>query len=225
MSCLTKMWSSSLEHLLQTYGDECQTRESLHRAAYDKYTSRSTCFALPVIILSALSGSLSFASKGYPEIEEVMLTSTAGISILVSVISAVSSYLKYGERKSHHQIAMDGWQGLLNNIKHVLGLQRDQRPAPDEFALEIKTAYDRLYEISPPLEQSLITLTKTKIARAARPGFAIPSYLNGWHRTRVWTEPEDSYEDNSDNEERAAPIRPDPRIAQDQPPQIRVQLP
>lgn len=218
-------WTASLEHLLQTYGDECQTRESLHRAAYDKYTARSTCFALPVIILSALSGSLSFASKGYPNIEEVMLTSTAGISILVSVISAVSSYLKYPERKSHHRIAMDGWQGLLNNIKHTLGLQRDQRPNPEEFALEIKTIYDRLYEISPPLEQSLISLTKQKIARTARPGFAIPSYLNGWHHTSVWREEDDSYVDNSESETGAAPARPNARITQNQPAQVRVELP
>ena len=190
-------WHESLEQLLQSYADESQAREALHRAAYDRYTSRSTCFQLPIIILSALSGSLSFMSKSYPQVEEIILSSTASISILVSIISAVSSYLKFGERKSLHQIAMGGWQALLNTIKHTLSLKRSLRPDAEEFALEIKTSYDRLFEISPPLEQHLITLIKTKVNKMAGPEYQIPTYLNGWSHTKVYREEDDSYESNS----------------------------
>ena len=136
-------------------------------------------------------------SKSYPQIEDIIVSSTASISILVSIISAVSSYLKYGERKSLHQIAMGGWQALLNTIKHTLSLKRDLRPDPEEFALEIKTSYDRLFEISPPLEQQLITMIKAKVNKHAGPEYQIPSYLNGWSHTKVYREQDDSFEENS----------------------------
>ena len=89
-------WDASVETLLQKYCDEAQVREGLHRRSYYKYKRLTTCFSLPVICLSALSGSFQFLSKGYPEIEQYIVTGTASISIFTSIISAVAAYLKQG---------------------------------------------------------------------------------------------------------------------------------
>ena len=84
------MWDESVESLLQKYSDEAQTRESLHRKSYYSYKRLTTCFSLPIIVLSALSGSFQFLSKGYPDIEQYIVTGTASLSILTSVLAAVS---------------------------------------------------------------------------------------------------------------------------------------
>ena len=92
-------WDDSVEGLLQKYCDEAQTREALHRRSYYRYKKLTTCFNLPVIVLSCLSGSFQFLSAGYPDIEQHIVTATASVSILTAIISAVSSYLKLGEHE------------------------------------------------------------------------------------------------------------------------------
>ena len=142
------MWEDSVEGLLQKYCDEAQTREALHRRSYYKYKKLNTCFNLPVIVLSCLSGSLQFLSKGYPEIEQYIVTGTASLSILTAVISAVSSYLNLGEQKSKHEQAANAWLLFHNEVKHQLSLRRDLREEPTEFLTTCKTNYDRLFELS-----------------------------------------------------------------------------
>ena len=194
-------WDTSTEELLRSYCDEAQTREALHREAYYKFSNKNTCFSLPVIVLSALSGSLQFLSKGYPEIEAHIITGTAGLSIVVSIISSVSSYLKLGEMKSKHETAQISWQAFHNTLKHELSLRRTIRQPATEFLSATKTSYDRLFEISPIIEQELITKTKKKIKKIAHAEFQIPNYLNGYSHTKVFRTEEDSFPDNSIAEE------------------------
>ena len=190
------VWDNSVEKLLQKYCDEAQSREAMHRKSYYRYKKLSTCFALPVIILSACAGSATFMSKGYPKAEEIITNCTAGISILVSIVSAVASYLQLGEAKSKHEAAEIAWQNFYNGIKHQLGLKRELRLEPAEYISTVKTDYDRLFEISPICNQDLITKTRKQLQKNATADFQIPNYLNGWSHTSVY-ESENEFEDNS----------------------------
>ena len=134
-------------------------------------------------------------------IESQIITGTAGLSIVVSIISSVSSYLKLGEMKSKHETAQVSWQGFHNTLKHELSLRRDLRQPAAEFLSETKTSYDRLFEISPIIEQELITQTKKKIKSIANDTFQIPNYLNGFAHAKVFRTEEDSFPDNSEAED------------------------
>ena len=192
-------WDDSVEKLLQKYCDEAKTRECLHRKAYYRFKKLTTCFQLPIIILSAVGGSASFLSKGYPGAEEYIINCTAGISILVSIISAVASYLKLGETKSKHETAEISWQNFYNGIKHQLNLRKELRSEPEDYINEVKTSYDRLFEISPICNQDLISKVKRQLTKHATEEFQIPNYMNGWEHTNIYTEePSDNeFEDNS----------------------------
>ena len=190
-------WDTSVERLLQKYCDEAQTREALHRRSYYSYKKLTTCFNLPVIVLSCLSGSFQFLSKGYPEIEQHIVTGTASLSILTAIISAVASYLKLGESKSKHEQSANAWLLFHNELKHQLSLRRDKRQEADEFLVNCKTQYDRLFELSPICSSSMIKVIKKKINSTATEAFVSPSYLNGFRHTEVFRTEEDSYENNS----------------------------
>ena len=191
-----RQWDASIEKLLQKYCDEAKTRECLHRKAYYHYKGLTTCFALPVIILSAIAGSATFLSKGYKHAEEIITNTTGGISILVSIISAVASYLQLGETKSKHETAEVSWQHFYNGIKHQLNLKRDMREDPQDYIQNIKMNYDRLFEISPICNKALIGKVKKDLEKHAGPGFQIPNYMNGWKHTNVY-DSEDEYRENS----------------------------
>lgn len=190
-------WEASIEGLLQKYSDESQTREALHRLSYYRYKRLTTYFNLPIIVLSALSGSFQFLSKGYPSVEKHIVTGTASLSILTAIISAVSSYLKLGESKSKHEQSANAWLLFHNEVKHQLSLRRDLRHEPTEFLQNCKTQYDRLFELSPICSSRMITIVKKKIIAVANPEFVCPTYLNGFRHTEVYREEDDEYEENS----------------------------
>ena len=189
-------WHPSVEKLLQKYCDEAQTREALHRRSYYSYKKLTTCFNLPIIVLSALSGSFQFLSKGYPDIEQYIVTGTASVSILTAVISAVASYLKLGESKSKHEQSANAWLLFHNEVKHQLGLRREFRQDPTEFLQSIKTQYDRLFELSPICSADMISAIRKKIDSHASKEFEVPTYLNGFKHAEVY-QSDDEFESNS----------------------------
>ena len=191
------MWDESVERLLQKYCDEAQTREALHRRSFYRFKKLTTCFNLPVIVLSCLSGSFQFLSKGYPEIEQHIVTGTASLSILTAIISAVASYLKLGESTSKHEQSANAWLLFHNEVKHQLSLRRDKRQDAEEFLKTCKTSYDRLFELSPICSSTMISAIKKKIVAHATDEFHVATYLNGFRHTEVYRVPDDDFEENS----------------------------
>ena len=191
------MWHNSIERLLQKYCDESQVREALHRRAYYWYKKTLTWFQLPIIILSALSGSMQFLSKSYPKYESSIVTCTASVSILVSVITSVMTYLKLGESKTKNEISGVAWQNFYNTVSHQLNLSRDLREPPEEFLKTMQAARDRLFEMSPIVSRSFILQIKKHVEKNASREFQCPAYLNGFKHTMVLKDEEDSFQSNS----------------------------
>ena len=150
------MWHESVEKLLQKMCDESIVREHLHRKAYYWYKSTLTWFQLPIIFLSSVSGSLAFLSKSYPNFESTIITCTASLSIMVSIISAVMTYLKLGESKNKHEVSQVAWQNFYNTVSHELNLVRELRAPPEEFVKKITADYNRLFELSPICSKKFI---------------------------------------------------------------------
>jgi hypothetical protein len=195
-------WSTSLEQLLAKYCDESQVRCGLHRKAYYFYKKLSGCFQLPIIIGSALSGSLQFLSKSFPDIEHHIVTCTASLSIIVSLLSAVMSYLKIGEQQTKNELALVEWQNFHDSLQHQLALRRQDRLDPEEFIEWVKQQQKRLFEISPVCNQKFIAQTKKKIRKVATEHFKVPFYLNGYEHAKIWKEPvDDEFEDNESSDE------------------------
>ena len=143
------VWHDSVEKLLQRYCDESQIREALHRRAYYYYKKTLSWFQLPIIIMSAVSSSFQFISKSYPLYESTIITCTASISITVSIVSAVMTYLKLGENQAKNETAQVQWQNFYNTVAHQLNLSRELREDSDEFLDKMKSEYDQLFKISP----------------------------------------------------------------------------
>ena len=190
-------WSNSLEELLAKYADEAQCRQSLHRKSYYHFKKILNFFQLPIIIFSAASGSLQFLSKSFNALENYIITGTASLSIIVSLLSAVMSFLKIGENMTKNSISLGEWQNFYNTLSHQLALSREERQEPEKFIEWVKTTYDRLQEISPVVSQKIITSTKKKIRKNGNEEFRVPNYLNGVCHTKIYHEPDDEFEDNS----------------------------
>ena len=189
-------WDESIERLCAKYCDESQCREQLHRKQYFHYKRLLTWFQLPIIILSAASASVQFLSKQFPEHESHIITGTATLSIVVSIISSVMTYLGIGENKSKNEAAEISWQAFYNTVSHQLSLKRIHREDPGKFLEEVKQQYDRLFELSPMIGKSFVRDVKKSVAKHCSDQFQIPNYLNGYHATEIWEDTEE-FQDNS----------------------------
>ena len=183
-------WGEDIEELLSRYADESQIREKLHREGYYKQKSASLCYALPIIVCSALSGSIQLLSSQFPSIEQHIITGTATLSIFTSILGSISAYLKLDEKKSQNLQAEMGWQNFHIKIIHTLSLSRSKRAEAKKFVDKIHQEYDRLFEISPMLSKETTTNVKKIMNKTLGDddNFVIPNYLNGFHHAYVYRE-------------------------------------
>ena len=193
-------WHTSVERLLQELTDESQIRSKLHYKQYMSYRRRNQCFTLPVVILSVLSGSANFISEGYEMItKKYMVLCTGAVSILVSVISAVSQFLKLAQLEESNRISSLQWGKFYTRIKFQLYLRRKKRDPCHDFLLSVFSEYDRLYEMSPPLLSAFIKHIRKKLRNRELNGFILPFYMNGVQRVVKYEESKDEFENNYSN--------------------------
>ena len=192
-------WHESIENILSCLGDESQIRSRLHMNQHLSYRKRNQLFTLPVVILSILAGSGNFISEGYdnPITKKYMILGIGVVSIICSIISSVSQFLKLAELSEGNKMASLAWGKYFSRIKFQLSLQRNDRESCHDYLVSIFSEYDRLYEISPILHTTFVSHIKKKLKNL--PGVVLPYYLNGFNHTVAYNEDE-QWEDNESDE-------------------------
>ena len=165
---------------------------------HQSYRRRNQCFSLPVVVLSTLAGSANFISEGYENFtKKYMILGTGILSILTSIISAISTFLKLAEYSESNRIASLQWGKFFTRIRTQLSLLREDRETCHDYLISVLAEYDRLYEISPPLHDAFIKSIKKKLVNLQ--GVVLPYYLNGFNHTMPFNE-DNEYEENTDDE-------------------------
>ena len=193
------LWHDSVELLCEELTDEAQVRSKLHMKQFMSYRRRNQCYTLPVVILSVISGSGNFISESYGDLtKKYMILGIGGLSILVSIVSAVAQFLKLAQLSEANRIAALSWGVFYTRMKHQLYLQRDDREPCHDFLLSVFSDHHRLYEMSPPLLSKFIKHIKKKVIKTALPDFTLPFYMDGFtHITRY----ADEYENNTSEDD------------------------
>lgn len=192
-------WQDDVETLLSEIADEASLRAKLHSRQHTSYKGCNQCFHIPVVVLSVLSGSASFISESYSDLtRKYMVLGIGGISIFVSIVSAVGSYLKLAELSESNHIASLQWSKLYSKIKFCLYLQRENRETCHDFMHTVFTEHERLNEISPILLDKQVKKVRSKLKkRALDNGFVLPFNFNGFQHMRPYNE---QFEDNEEDE-------------------------
>ena len=190
-------WDESTEQMLEKFCDEAACREKLHRESFYFYKKWSNVLSLPVVCLSALSGSLQFLSQSYEGLEKTIITCTGSLSVLVSLISAISNYLKLESSRAVHEQATNNWLNLYTEIRSQLLLRRDYREECAAFLKGVLEKRNHLFELSPIVKTQFIQKVKKGLKNVN--GFHKPTYLNGYSPTKAFKENEqkDDFSDNT----------------------------
>ena len=190
-------WDDAIEKILSEMGDEAQINAYLHKKAQEYFTIKNIKFQLPIIILSALSGTGNFISANFPAYSEYIILGVGGVSIFTSIISSVAQFLQVSQLSENHRMSYLSWEKFHSTIKFQLNKRRIARDSIKDFVALIIPEYQRLKEISADIPKHIIESIKNNKKKLK--DMQVPYMLNGFHPVRPYQEQEVE-EDDADND-------------------------
>lgn len=120
----------------------CEYRRDTHQMSSVYYNKRNMYFVVPSILLTSISGILSFfASSDNISTEDgskinMVVGTLAGMS---GLIQSFSSTFKYSNKAEAHQIAMESFDVLLNRIRFRIARGFESNEKDKDFLKNIET--------------------------------------------------------------------------------------
>jgi len=190
-------WDESIENILSEIGDESQINAYMHKKAQTYYTKQNIKFQLPIIVLSALSGTGNFISANFPAYTSIIILAVGGVSIFTSILSSVAQFLKVSQLSESHRISYLSWEKFHSTIKFQLNKRRVNRDDIKDFLSLIVPEYQRLKEISADIPKHIYEQIKKNKKNLNK--MQIPYMLNGFHPVVPYRdeEIEDQEEENN----------------------------
>jgi hypothetical protein len=148
-------WCDNIENVLSQWGEKAAAYRALHIRSYQRWNDILNRIYIPLIVLSSLSGILSFGNintKNHDILNYVIGVMGVSISILTSVLK----FLRCEEKANQHEISAKGFGMFYRTIITQLNLKRIQRPNVEKFCEMCKLEFDRLHNESLCINQQTI---------------------------------------------------------------------
>ncbi len=158
------LWTREQEELLKDWCDIANCFRWMHEESSFKYRKINNKIALPVIVLSTLTGTANFAMKSFvpDNYQQFALAVVGAINIFCGVLTTVQTYFKYAELTEGHNTAAKMWSKFQRTVGIELAIDRTKRRHPNEFLKYCIDEYNKLKETSPLIPKSIAMEFKTK---------------------------------------------------------------
>jgi len=150
-------WSIENEMILVEWCDIAQCYKWLNYQSYQRCSLLQAWFTIPVIIMSTVTGTASFAQSNFSESERLYVQFGIGtINILVGILSTISQYLKISQLTESHRISSISWDKYARNIRIELAKAPEERMDAAHFMKLSRHEFDRLMETSPMIQPEIV---------------------------------------------------------------------
>lgn len=151
-----KVWHKQQEAILKKWSEIGSSYRFMHDRSYTKYNTQNFRFALPVIIISTITGTANFAQGTFPSSWQPYVPLGIGfLNLSAGLLTTVAQFLRVSELLEGHRAAAIAYSKFSRNISVELSLPREERTSGGtEFVNTCRNELDRLIEQSPniPLE-------------------------------------------------------------------------
>ena len=180
-------WGVALEQLLSADAERCMCYRWMHDRSAKLFASRNTCIAMPVIVLSTLSGTASIGATALFQGWAYSSIVIGLVSIFVGVLNTVGNFFGFAQRMEAHRIASITYGKLHRVLMVELALPRAQRMRAPEMLKSLREQLDRLHETAPTVPQAVIDEFKRTFPNT--PDISKPDIANGLDNVDVFLEP------------------------------------
>ena len=152
-------WHEQQEKILKKWAEVSSSYRYLHDRSYSLYSRKNLYFALPVIILSTITGTANFAQSSFPTAIQPYAPSFIGaLNLIAGLITTVSQFLRVSELLESHRVASLAFGKLSRNIAVELSLPVKERTTNGtSFLSSCRVELDKLIEQSPSVPLSILS--------------------------------------------------------------------
>jgi hypothetical protein len=161
------LWTREQEELLKDWCDIANCFRWVHEQASFKNREINNKIALPVIVLSTLTGTANFAMKSLVSEQYQIYASAAigGVNILCGILTTIQTYFKYAENTEAHASASKLWSKLQRVIQIELSIEPAKRKHPNEFLKYCIDEYNKLTDTSPTIPPEIAEEFRNKFKK------------------------------------------------------------
>ena len=153
-----KEWHPQHHNILKEWAEIGYSYRYLHDKAFIYYSKQNLRFALPVIIISTLTGTANFAQQSFPKDWQTTTPLIIGtFNLVAGLITTIAQFLRVSELLEGNRSASIGYDKFSRNIAVELSLPIKERElSGSEFITKCRLELDKLIEQSPNIPQHII---------------------------------------------------------------------
>jgi len=162
-------WHSQQEIILKRWSEIGSSYRYLHDKSFKKFNKQNMWFALPVIVISTITGTANFAQGSFPDAWKDYVPLGIGFfNLSAGLITTVAQFLRVSELLEGHRAASLAYSKFARNISVELSLPVKERTEDGTtFISNCRIELDRLIEQSPDIPEDII---KSFVKRFPEPG-------------------------------------------------------
>lgn len=151
-------WHNQQELILKQWSEIGASYRYLHDRSFLKFNSQNMGFAIPVIVISTVTGTANFAQGSFPVSAQPYVPAIIGFfNLLAGLLTTVAQFLRVSELLEGHRAASIAYSKFSRNIAIELSLPVSQRSMSGlDFINYCRTELDRLIEQSPGIPEYIV---------------------------------------------------------------------
>jgi hypothetical protein len=171
------IWHPQQEKILKEWSEIGSSYRYLHDKAFQQYSAQNLRFALPVIIISTITGTANFAQGTFPEAWQPYVPLGIGtLNLAAGLITTIAQFLRVSELLEGHRAASISYSKFSRDISVELSLPVKERQGNGrDFVVKCRNELDRLIEQSPNIPQKIVGSFSKRFLDAA---FVKPDILD-----------------------------------------------
>ena len=145
------VWHEQQENILKKWSEIGSSYRFMHDRAYLHFEKQNFRFAVPVIVLSTITGTANFAQSSFPSDWANYVPLFIGfLNLTAGLITTIAQFLRVSELLEGHRSASISYSKFSRNISVELSLPPNERSSGGrEFIAARRVELDRLIEQSP----------------------------------------------------------------------------
>jgi hypothetical protein len=140
-----------------------------HRAHYEaarQFEVRNLYLGVPIIILTAASGTSILATLG-AETDVRAKALIGGLSILASILASLQTFLRYSEMAERHKTVATKYGILRRELDELMLTPQEGKSLKPEFITDFRKRWDAVDEESPSIPDKIRQRITTEIESKA----------------------------------------------------------
>lgn len=185
------VWNTAVEKLFVSWCDLAACYKWLHEKSYHKYRKINYMFAIPIIVLSTLTGTANIGIGGLvpPNAVQTANVAIGLVSITTGIIGTLQNFFRYPQLSEAHLNAYTGWSRLQRLINTELNLERKARRNTGDFLKICRNEFERLMEQSPLIPPDVGEMFSKKFGKDK--SLNLPDSLNHIKHTTIYPDSEE----------------------------------